>query len=70
MAAFGIESPLDYFRNPMQLINIRNGGLGIYGGIIGGVLGLLWFTRRHRLPMLIWADLAAIGLALGQMMGQ
>jgi phosphatidylglycerol:prolipoprotein diacylglycerol transferase len=70
MAAFGIESPLDYFRNPMQLINIRNGGLGIYGGIIGGVLGLLWFTRRHRLPMLIWADLAAIGLALGQMMGR
>ena len=70
MAAIGIESPLDYFRNPMQLINIRNGGLGIYGGIIGGVLGLLWFTRRYRLPMLLWADLAAIGLALGQMMGR
>lgn len=70
MAAFGIESPLDYFRNPMQLINIRNGGLGIYGGIVGGVLGLIWYTRRHRLPLPVWADLAAIGLALGQMMGR
>ncbi|MBP7999406.1 MAG: prolipoprotein diacylglyceryl transferase [Chloroflexi bacterium] len=70
MAAIGITSPLDYFRNPMQLINIRNGGLGIYGGIIGGVLGLFWYTRRHRLPLLAWADLAAIGLTLGQMMGR
>ena len=54
----------------MQLINIRNGGLGIYGGIVGGVLGLIWYTRRHRLPLPVWADLAAIGLALGQMMGR
>ena len=40
MAAVGIESPLDYFRNPYQIINVRNGGLGIYGGIAGGALGL------------------------------
>jgi phosphatidylglycerol:prolipoprotein diacylglycerol transferase len=70
MAAVGINSPLDYFRNPWQLINLRNGGLGIYGGILGGVLGLLWYTRRHRLSTLVWADLAAIGLSLGQMMGR
>ena len=43
MAAFGIESPADYFRNPEQLINVRNGGLGIYGGIVGGLIGLLLF---------------------------
>ena len=40
MAAVGIESPADYFRQPLQLINLRAGGLGIYGGIVGGVLGL------------------------------
>lgn len=70
MAAFGIESPLDYFQNPYQLINIRNGGLGIYGGILGGLLGLFIYARRARIPMLAWADLAVVGLALGQVFGR
>ncbi len=70
MAAFGIESPMDYFRNPAQLINIRNGGLGIYGGILGGLLGLFIYARRAKIPMLPWADLAVVGLALGQVFGR
>ncbi len=70
MAAVGINSPLDYFRNPYQLINLRNGGLGIYGGMAGGVLGLWIFTRRNRLPTIAWADLAAVGMALGQVFGR
>jgi phosphatidylglycerol---prolipoprotein diacylglyceryl transferase len=70
MAAFGIESPLDYFRNPFQLINLRNGGLGIYGGLLGGLLGLFIYSRRARIPLLPWADLAVIGLALGQVFGR
>jgi phosphatidylglycerol:prolipoprotein diacylglycerol transferase len=70
MAAFGIETPWDYFQNPMQLINIRAGGLGIYGGLAGGALGLFIYTRRHRLPGLAWADLAVVGVALGQVFGR
>ncbi|MBE2220861.1 MAG: prolipoprotein diacylglyceryl transferase [Anaerolineae bacterium] len=70
MAAFGIESPMDYFRNPYQLINVRNGGLGIYGGILGGLLGLFIYARRAKIPMLPWADLAVVGLALGQVFGR
>lgn len=70
MAAFGINSPLDYFRNPYQLINLRNGGLGIYGGILGGLIGLFIYARRARIPMLGWADLAVVGLALGQVFGR
>jgi phosphatidylglycerol:prolipoprotein diacylglycerol transferase len=70
MEEVGIYSPLDYFRNPYQLINLRNGGLGIYGGIAGGALGLWIFTRRQRLPSLAWADLAAVGMALGQVFGR
>jgi phosphatidylglycerol:prolipoprotein diacylglycerol transferase len=70
MAAFGIETPWDYFRNPMQLINIRAGGLGIYGGLAGGALGLFIYTRRQRIPTLAWADLAVVGVALGQVFGR
>jgi phosphatidylglycerol:prolipoprotein diacylglycerol transferase len=70
MAARGIVTPLDYFRHPFELINLRAGGLGIYGGIAGGALGLYVYARRYRLPALAWADLAAVGLALGQAVGR
>ena len=70
MAALGIYSPLDYFRDPIQLINFRGGGLGIFGGLIGGLLGLVIYTRRARIPFLGWADLAVVGLALGQAVGR
>lgn len=70
MAAVGINSPLDYFQNPYQLINFRNGGLGIYGGLAGGALGLFLYSRRARIPMIGWADLAVVGLALGQVFGR
>lgn len=70
MAALGIESPLDYLRHPYQLINLRNGGLGIYGGIVGGALGLWLYTRQQRLGTVAWADVAVIGLVLGQAVGR
>jgi phosphatidylglycerol:prolipoprotein diacylglycerol transferase len=70
MAAVGIYSPLDYFREPLQLLNFRGGGLGIFGGLAGGLLGLIIYTRRSRIPLLEWADLSVVGLALGQAIGR
>ncbi len=70
MAALGIESARDYFQNPQLLFNLRNGGLGIYGGLLGGALGLLIFTWRNRLPLLPWADMAVVGVAVGQTFGR
>ena len=70
MAAVGITSALDYFRNPMQLINLRSGGLGIFGGIAGGALGLFLYTRRQGISAIAWADLGVVGLALGQAVGR
>jgi phosphatidylglycerol:prolipoprotein diacylglycerol transferase len=70
MAAVGIESPLDYFRNPYLIFDLRRGGLGIYGGLAGGALGVWWYARRQGIPALAWADMAVIGLALGQAIGR
>jgi phosphatidylglycerol:prolipoprotein diacylglycerol transferase len=70
MAQIGINSVADYLRNPMQLINLRNGGLGIYGAIAGGALGIIAYTRRHHLSAIEWADLAVVGLSLGQAIGR
>ena len=70
LAAVGIASPLDYLRHPAKMFDFRSGGLGIYGGLAGGALGLWWYAWRRRIPMLAWADLAVIGLALGQVFGR
>lgn len=70
MAAIGIFSPLDYLRDPLQMLNFRGGGLGIFGGLAGGLLGIVIYTRRSRIPLLDWADLSVVGLALGQAIGR
>lgn len=70
MAALGITSAMDYFRNPSLIFDLRNGGLGLYGGIVGGAFGLWFFTFRQRLSWAKWADVAVIGLSLGQVFGR
>lgn len=70
MAESGILSPLDYFRHPEQLLNIRRGGLGLYGGIAGGALGLWFYTRRNKISFVTWADFGVVGVALGQVIGR
>ncbi len=59
-----------YLTNPLAMLNIRNGGLGIPGGGIGGALGFYIFARRRKISFLEWADLIAPGLALAQAMGR
>lgn len=59
-----------YLTHPFDLINLRNGGLGIPGAVIGGVVALFFYTRRHALPFAEWIDIAAPSLALGQAIGR
>ena len=59
-----------YLTHPLDAINIRNGGLGIPGAIMGGVLALYLFTRRRKQSFGVWADIAAPPLALAQAIGR
>ncbi len=59
-----------YLTHPLALINLRNGGLGIPGAVMGGLAALYWYTRKHNLNFWEWADIAAPGLALGQAIGR
>jgi phosphatidylglycerol:prolipoprotein diacylglycerol transferase len=50
---------------------IWNGGLGIFGAVIGGLLGVILYIRRAKLTNLWeWVDIAAIGLPLGHAIGR
>lgn len=52
------------------MAQITQGGLVVYGGLFGGLVGMVWFVRRRRLPLLVVCDLLApcfmLGLALGR----
>lgn len=52
------------------VVNIAQGGLVVYGGLIGGMLGLLLFVRKFRLPLLATCDLIAPSLVLGLALGR
>jgi len=62
--------PFYYFHHPMEIFAIRRGGLGIYGAILGGVLGVLLYAKRNGLDPWLWLDIGVPGLALGQAIGR
>jgi phosphatidylglycerol---prolipoprotein diacylglyceryl transferase len=53
-----------------EMINVAHGGLVVYGAFFGAVAGLLWFVRKHRLPLLTTCDLIAPGMMLGLAIGR
>jgi prolipoprotein diacylglyceryl transferase len=55
---------------PVQILEVWNGGLGIWGGIAGGVLGGWLRARRMRLPLAPLLDVVAPTLALAQAIGR
>lgn len=56
--------------NPIQIFNLRTGGLAIYGGIIGGVLAGLLYCRIRRITFYKLADVCMPALLLGQIVGR
>jgi len=62
--------PASIWHNPFSLLAIWEGGLAIHGGILGGLLISIWYTRRRRLSFWRFADTMAPSLILGQAIGR
>jgi phosphatidylglycerol:prolipoprotein diacylglycerol transferase len=69
MVALGFTTEF-YLTHPLDLINIRNGGLGIPGAIIGGGIALFMYARRRKLDFVTWLDIVAPAIPLGQAIGR
>ena len=54
----------------LQIFNIRNGGLAIYGGIIFGALTVFVYSRVKKKSFLPMADILILGVVFGQIMGR
>ncbi len=59
-----------YSRNLGDLFAIRDGGLAIYGGVIGAVLGVIAFCKIKKIKVTALLDLVAIGFLIGQCLGR
>lgn len=64
---FDIQS---YLADPIQIFNIRSGGLAIYGGLIAGFLWLLFFCQRNFIPTWTFLDIAAPSVLIAQAIGR
>jgi phosphatidylglycerol:prolipoprotein diacylglycerol transferase len=53
-----------------DIFEVWNGGLGIYGAVAGGFLGVLLFSWYRGISPLVFADAAAPGLVLAQAIGR
>ncbi len=59
-----------YLQNPLEIVKISNGGLAIYGGIIGGILTIICFCKIKKIRFIDILDYLAPYLALGQAIGR
>lgn len=61
---------LDEFQSPIEYFQIWNGGLAIYGGIIGAVISTLVYCKIKKISALNAFDVCCSGLFIGQAIGR
>jgi phosphatidylglycerol:prolipoprotein diacylglycerol transferase len=50
---YGIIADWSHFsQNPIQILNLRGGGLGIYGGLLGGIIFIVLFCLKNKIKIL------------------
>ncbi|WP_186423116.1 prolipoprotein diacylglyceryl transferase [Lacrimispora celerecrescens] len=60
----------NYKDDLLQILNLRAGGLAIYGGVIGAVITLIVYARVKKLSFFSLADTGCLGLITGQIIGR
>ncbi len=60
----------DYKNNLLDIFNIREGGIAIYGAIIGASLAVFLYCRKKKVDLFKVLDIFAVGLLIGQSIGR
>ena len=69
-AYYVIFSWSDYAANPIKVFYIWEGGLAIYGGVLGALLGVAVFSRIKKIKVTALLDLVLLGFLIGQSIGR
>lgn len=59
-----------YIENPLDIFRLWDGGMSFHGGMLGVVLGTIFFCKRHRLHVLRVGDLIALVAPVGLFFGR
>ena len=59
-----------YASNPISVFYIWNGGIAIYGGVLGAVAGIIVFCRIKKISLGAALDLVLLGFLIGQSIGR
>lgn len=59
-----------YSKHPNEIIAIWNGGIAIYGAVIGVLVSLIVYSRVKKLSFAGLCDMAVLGLLIGQCIGR
>ena len=61
----------DYYKDDLlSIVNIRQGGLAIYGGIIGACIAVVIYSRKKKQNFSLLMDTASMSIVFGQIMGR
>ena len=59
-----------YLDNPVEIFQIWNGGLAIHGGIIAGLLFIIYYCKKHEVNLWKMLDIIVVGLIIAQAIGR
>ena len=59
-----------YASNPISVFYIWEGGIAIYGGVLGAVAGIIVFCRIKKISLGAALDLVLLGFLIGQSIGR
>ena len=59
-----------YADNPISVFYIWQGGIAIYGGVLGAVLGIIVFCKIKKISLFASLDIVSLGFLIGQSMGR
>ena len=65
-----LYDPQYYFSHPIEIFKIWEGGMAFHGGLIGALIGVLLFARRHSAPALTVLDLCSLVAPIGIFLGR
>lgn len=63
-------APGYYFANPVEIFMVWHGGMAFHGGMLGVLVAMVLFTRRHAIPLLALTDIICVVAPLGLMLGR
>ena len=65
-----IQWESEFADDPISVFYIWNGGLAIYGGVIGAVIGVAVYSKIRKMKLAALLDLVSLGFLIGQSIGR